>query len=241
MKTLNSANDLLLKFEQKFGFFVKDVDQGSDEWLSLKLGVISASMVHSLVPGRGGKFKQARETYMNQLVAQVCTGLMPEINGKALEWGSHHESAARACYHFQTGFDLDQVPFVFKDDLFREGCSPDSLTKDRGVEIKCPYNSENYIAFLVSDKIKPEYQWQVQYSMRVLDCEKYDFAQYDPRMRKKPIKIFEVGRDEEAQKVLEDCIPSFIEEMDQKLKSIGIEFGEQWVQAGNFFGRKVEQ
>jgi hypothetical protein len=166
---------------------------------------------------------------MANLVAQVCTGIIEEFNSKHTEWGNHNEDAARSSYEFSTGHTITQLPFVFKDDNYREGCSPDGIvTKNRGAEIKCPYNTEHYIKFLVEDKIKPEYKAQAQFQMRVLGGDEWDFVQYDPRMKKQPIKVVTIKRDSEMQKLFDDAVPAFIEEMDAMLKKIGIKFGDQW-------------
>lgn len=103
-----------------------------------------------------------------------------------------------------------------------------SLKKKRLVEYKCPYNTVNYIKFLVEDKIKAEYMWQYQYQMRVTGANVADFVQYDPRMTVSPFKILTVERDEEYQKKFDELIPQFILDMDTMLEMIGIEYGDQW-------------
>jgi uncharacterized protein YunC (DUF1805 family) len=47
-------------------------------------------------------------------------------------------------------------------------------------------------------------------------------------MKKKPMHIVTVKRDEEKQKTFDDLIPAFIEDMDSMLAKVGIKFGEQW-------------
>lgn len=227
MKTLDSIYQSLSGFGQTFGWQVADAQQGSEAWFKLKLGVISASRVSEAV---AKKDSATRNSYMCELVAQVCTGVQEEINSKHMDWGNQHEDAARSCYEFMTGLQMTQLPFVFKDGLWREGCSPDGIvTNDRGAEIKCPWASENYIKFLTADAIKPEYKWQANYTMRIMDADAWDFVQYDPRMKSKPMHIVTFGRDAEMQKKMDDLIPEFILDMDKMLAQIGVKFGEQWV------------
>jgi hypothetical protein len=227
MKTLGEINQTLSSFSQKYNIPVNDVSQGSEAWSKLKLGVISASNASKVV---AKKDSDTRLTYMAELVAQISTGIMEEINSKYLDWGNQQEAAARSSYVFAHDCALVELPFVFRDESFREGCSPDALLGDgsKGIEIKCPYNSVHYIKFLTEDKIKPEYVWQYQYTLRVLDADTWDFVQYDPRMKKKPMHIVTVKRDEEKQKTFDDLIPAFIEDMDSMLAKVGIKFGEQW-------------
>lgn len=227
MKTLNQINESLKVFENRFNLPVASANQGSQAWFMVKLGVISASNVSKAV---AKKDSETRNTYMSELVAQVCTGDQEEINSKYLEWGNTYEAAARSCYEFSTGDEIDQVPFVFKDGLFREGCSPDGLLRKSGkpVEIKCPFNATNYIKFLVDDTIKPEYKWQYQFALRVLEADEMDFVQYHPNMKIQPQKILTVKRDTEMQAKMDDLIPEFISDMDKMLSKVGIKFGDQW-------------
>lgn len=230
MKTLADIQKSLELFGQKYGLHITDAPQGSEAWFNLKLGVISASNASRAVAKRDS---DTRASYMAELIAQVCTGIAEEINSKYLDWGNQHEDAARSSYEFVTGHTVTEVPFAFKDDSFRTGCSPDGLVTDtKGVEIKCPYNSEHYVRFLLQEKIKPEYVWQYQFTLWVLDAGEWDFAQYDPRMKKSPLHFITVPRDEEKMKVFDEQIPLFIEDMDKLLKKAGFKFGEQWHRIG---------
>lgn len=227
MKALAEIKETLDVFEKTFGIKAGLAPQGSAEWLRVKLGVISASNASKAVAKRDS---ETRATYMAELVGQVCTGVVEELNAKALDWGNQHEDAARSSYEFGSGTLITQLPFVFKDTRFREGCSPDGIVNEKkGVEIKCPFNSTNYIKFLTEDKIKPEYVWQYQYTLRVMDADEWDFCQYDPRMRRNPLHVVTVRRDEEKQKIFDEAIPQFIEDMDKMLAKIGVKFGEQWL------------
>lgn len=230
MKTFQQINDNLLDFERKFKFKVTHAEQGSTEWLYMKLGVLSASNAAKII---AKKDSQTRYTYMSELVAQVCTGVPDEIHSKYLDWGSEHESAARSSYEFSTGNKVVPLTFVFKDGTYRCGCSPDGLvTVNRGVEIKTPFNAVNYIKFLCDDDIDPDYRKQVQFSIWVMDAGEWDFVQYHPHMKKKPLKRITIPRDEDAMKKFDDLVPEFISDMDIMLKKIGIEFGEQWLRLG---------
>lgn len=226
MKSLSEINALLARFEKKFGYQIGGAEQGSEAWFRAKLGVISASNASKAV---AKKDSDTRLTYMCELVAQVCTGLQNEIKAIAMEWGNQHEDAARAYYEFSSGLTMTKLPFVFKDDSYRVGCSPDGLVNDRkGAEIKCPFDSGNFIKFLCEARIKPEWQWQCQFTMNVLGAEQWDFCQYDPRMQKNMLALKTIDRDDKMQVTLDDAIPQFIHDMDKMLAQIGIRFGDQW-------------
>lgn len=227
MKTLSEIQDTLEKFQTQYGIAVADAQQGSDIWFRMKLGVLSASNASKIV---AKKDSETRATYMAELVAQVATGMVEEINSKYLDWGNEHEDAARSSYEFMSDHKLTNVPFVYADESFRVGCSPDALILDmkKGLEIKCPFNTVHYIKFLTDEKLKPEYRWQNQFQMMVTGAEIWDAVQFDPRMKKSPIHVVTVERDEAMQKTLADAVPQFVSDMDKMLARAGFEFGEQW-------------
>lgn len=226
MKSIKEINDLLGLFEKKFGYQIGGAQQQSEAWFNAKLGVLSSSHAHQIVSKKGS---ETRMTYLATLCAQVCTGLHHEIKAIAMDWGNQNEDKARSYYEFSSGLTITQLPFVFKDDTYREGCSPDGLVNDRkGVEIKAPFDSANYVKFFCGESIKSEWRWQQQYTMRILDAEQWDLCQYDERMKKNPMKILTVDRDEAMQKTFDDAVPAFIEDMDKMLAQIGIPFGHQW-------------
>src|SRR3990167_5106863 len=107
MKTLADINKTLKAFEDCFNLPVKDAMQGSDAWFKLKLGVLSASNASKIV---AKKDSETRHTYMAELCAQVCTGIMEEINSKYLDWGNQNEDAARSSYEFFSGQTITEVP-----------------------------------------------------------------------------------------------------------------------------------
>lgn len=227
MKTLKQYQDDLAKLTDSFGFNPGKVEQGSDEWFRMKLGVISASNIEKALAKEG---TATRSGYMAELVAQICTGERPEINAKALAWGKEHEAAARSAYEFATGDSIDEIAFIYSADM-RSGCSPDGLIKgkDKGLELKCPFSSRTFIEFLTDEKIKPEYIKQCQFAMWITGAEAWDFANYDPRMKKNMIHIVTIERDEKMMEEFDTKIPKFIKDMDAMLERAGFCFGEQWV------------
>jgi exodeoxyribonuclease (lambda-induced) len=226
MKSLKEILALHQQFEKKFGYKIAGAEQQSEAWFNTKLGVISASKI-SCVTAKPGS--ATRYTYMCDLVAQILTGLHSDVKAVAMDWGNQHEDAARAYYEARAKVKMIRLPFVFKDDTYREGCSPDGyINSKRGAEIKCPFNSTNFVKFLHSGEIDSDWEKQVQHGMRVLGAEQWDFGQYDPRSHGKMLKFVTIDRDEKYQKTMEDAVPDFINEMDKILESVGVKFGEQW-------------
>ncbi len=227
MITLDDISKTLLEFEKKFGFKVTGHQQLSETWFQLRLGVITASNASAAMAKPGS---ETRLTYMAELVAEICTGVWEEVNSKHMDWGRAHEDAARSYFEFCENIGTVPAPFVFKDDTFRVGCSPDGFVKEYPMpyEIKCPWSSANYVKFLVADSIKPEWKWQQNFNMWVLKAEKMYFCQFDPRMKKRPMKIMVTEADPDKQRAFDDLIPVFIQDMDKMLADIGLKFGDQW-------------
>lgn len=227
MKTLAEINQLLEMFEKKFGMKCLDAPQGSGRWLELKLGVISASNAYRAV---AKKSSQTRQSYLCELVGEVCSGVVEEISSKYLDYGAEHEGAARANYELKNRSEITQVTFIFKDETFRCGCSPDGVieSKSHGLELKVPFNAAKYADFFLTEGLSSEYMWQVQFSMWCADSESWDFAEYSPTFKANPLKNVSIPRDNEKMKSLDDLIPQFISDYDEALKKIGIPFGGQW-------------
>lgn len=233
MKTLADIDKTLREFEKQFGLQIRGAQQQSEPWFQTKLGVISSSAAQRAVSKRG---TAKRNTYLCELIAEVCTGVIEEVNFKQMEWGNQHEDAARSSYEFSADVKFTPLTFVFKDNLFRAGCSTDGLitlpkhsAPSRPCSIKCPWDSANYIKFLVGEEVKSEWEWQNDFELWVLEAAEIDVAQYDPRMKTKPLHTVTVPRNPERQKRLNDAIPELIHDMDKMLAQIGVKFGDQWV------------
>lgn len=213
----------------KFGFDGGEIEQGTPEWHRMRAGVITASRVHDIIKkGRAkGSYSAARQVYMNELIAQVCTGLLPEqLTAKQVLWGHENEPKALALYDPFEDKQINQIAFIYGLDM-RCGVSPDALVNDNGgLEIKCPWTTSQYIDQLLGGEPKPEYLTQMQYSMWLTGREYWDFANYDPRMKKKNIHVVKYEPDLKLFKVFDEEIPKFIKDMDDKLASIGFKFSD---------------
>lgn len=206
---------------------MENIEQGSPEWLRMKLGVISASNVHAVLAKKG---TQARENYLLDLVSQIATKQSETIDGQALRWGRENEDGARSAYEMITQRSVEQVAFIYGKDK-RIGASPDGIIKDQsiGCEFKSPWSSRNHTAFLIADKVKKEYIYQVQFCMYVTGFEYWDFCSYDKRFIKNMLKIVTVKKDSSIFQMFENEIPLFVSEMDAMLERIDLKWGDQWL------------
>ncbi len=214
---------------ETLGFDLSKVEQGSPEWHRSRAGVVSASKAYYLLMGRK---TAGRQTYLNELVASVATGELPEeIKAKPLQWGKDNEGDARDAYSAATFESVVDIAFIYRDKTMRAGCSPDGLIvgQEKGLELKCPFSSAVYIAFAAAETIKKEEVIQCQFSMWITGYKSWGFAKFDPRMANcRKLHYVELERDEEMISKIETGYKEFIEDMDGMLDSLGLKFGMQW-------------
>lgn len=224
---------------EKLGFDVSAISQGSDEWKKCRLACITASRVGDILTEprtkadkEAGLLSGMAETYMMDLIAEVCTGAIPdEIPARPLLWGKKHEDAARMLFEFENDLTIELPPIYYKDESMRCACSPDGMCSDgRGLELKSPYTSSQYVRFRLGglDAVKKEYMAQVQYSMWVTGCNEWWFSNYDPRMRRENMYSIIIKKDNEFHDAFETKIPAFIAKMDEALDVMGFKFFDQW-------------
>lgn len=193
------------------GIDVSNIEQGDEAWHRLRLGVITASEVHNVIskPRSGKKWTDMKMSYFLTLLAEVCTGVAPEVNARALAWGKQYEDDARTLFEFTTDVKVTGSPILFRDEDMRTACSPDGLCSDgRGLELKCPFTSRDFMKFRLGgfEAIKSAYMAQVQFSMWVTGRDAWYFANYDPRMKREGIHHVVVERDDKYLICKTDCI-----------------------------------
>jgi hypothetical protein len=204
-----------------------DVEQGCDEWLSIRLGLPSASRFKDLMSSPRSKtevFSATSKSYMMELIAEILTGEQKKISGPALDWGTNSEPKACAYYEAVSGNDVEHKGICLTDDKLL-GASPDGFVNDDGgLEIKCPFNSAIHIATVITGEMPKEHMPQVQGNMLVNGRKWWDFVSFDPRIDGKGrIFITRIKRDEEYIAKLQEKIDAFILEMKRILKeSFGI-------------------
>ena len=82
---------------------ILDQEQGSEEWLRVRLGRPSASMFNKLIT-QTGKPSSSADGYINELIAERLTGKSePFYVTEWMERGTALEPEAREAYEFITG------------------------------------------------------------------------------------------------------------------------------------------
>ena len=150
----------------------KDIDQGSQEWLNMRLGLITCSEIKTIRADGAGA-----QTYINGLAYERITGESSAVFSGNLwtERGHELEPVAREAYERKTGFKVEQVSFI-KNLGF--GYSPDGLVDDNGlIEIKAK-QPKDQIAILRSGDIPKEHLDQLDGGLLCSNREWIDFVAY---------------------------------------------------------------
>lgn len=133
-------------------------DQGSEEWLRMRAGVITASMFGAargrLKSGPNkGDFTEAAKNYAFRTAIERISGepLDEGFETFAMRRGHELEPAARVEHEMQTGLVVQRAGFVLSDDG-RYGCSADGLIgDDGGAEYKCFIDPAKLRSFHIDD------------------------------------------------------------------------------------------
>ena len=199
---------------------IHNVEQGSEAWFQLRLGVPSASRFKDLLTPTG-KPSASSEKYMHELLAEKMSGKrFDSFDTFHMKRGRELEPEAANVFSFQTDLICREVGFVTNDSE-TVGCSPDRLIFGSGLEIKCPAHT-THVKYLIdyhkNDEMPQEYYAQVQGTMWLMDLEDYWFMSYHPDL---PNLIMNVKRDDKYIALLAAAIDKLLEELETNLTLIG--------------------
>lgn len=111
---------------------IENIDQGTDEWRNLRIGIPTASRFQEIVQTNGSPSK-SRTKYLYDLAGERITGC-PKVTYKygSMQTGNDREDEGRDYYAKDVDEPVKQVAFVYLDETRSVGCSPDALVGDRG-------------------------------------------------------------------------------------------------------------
>jgi len=200
----------------------RHIIQGSDQWDEVRCGRFTASEMHRLMGsakremtpeelanrpkkgvGSSVKFITLNDvlsdvalTYIKQKVAETLTGkLKPSSYAYPLVYGKETESEAVEYFQEKTGLKCEEIGFCPYTD--HAGGSPDRDIPDDNsfLEVKCPWQSENQIDYLMLTdhfdlkRMHPDYYYQVQSNLVFTGKDKAHFVTYDPRFKNDNLKM----------------------------------------------------
>lgn len=202
---------------------MKDLEQGSPEWLAARVGRVTASRIADVMAkGKGGE-AQTRLNYKWQLVAEVMTGQSQEDRffSQAMAWGVEQEPFARAAYEIQTGGLVENVGLVAHPSIPRCAASPDGLVGLDGLlEIKCP-KTPTHLEYMEKGAIPGHYQLQMLWQMACTGRQWVDFATFDPRLPEElQLFVMRFPRDQTRIDAIESEVQKFWNEIDEIIETL---------------------
>jgi putative phage-type endonuclease len=166
---------------------IKGIEQGSPEWMALRIGKIGGSRVSDvLTEGRNGAESLIKRKYKNELIRERLTGKKLETyKTPAMQRGIDLEPMARAWYEVKYNTFVDQVAIVLHPTIDGAQCSPDGIVEATNslIEIKIP-NPENHLDnILTGGKQLEQYYDQVQWQLACMPEKEFcDLISFDPDM-----------------------------------------------------------
>jgi putative phage-type endonuclease len=205
--------------EDRISAFI-GVEQGSEEWLMIRLGKVTASGVADVLAKTKSGVSASRGNYLIKLALQRVTGAVEEsYTNDAMQWGIDNEAQARVAYEVKSGNFVDQIAFVEHPTIKWFGASPDGLINDDGlVEIKCP-NSATHWSYIKAGEPPTKYYIQMQAQMACTGRQWCDFVSFDPRMPdRSKLFIVRVMRSNDFIADMETEIKTFLNEVEAEVK-----------------------
>lgn len=213
-----------MKLEERI---IRDVIQGSPDWMALRIGRIGGSRVADLLTeGRSGAESLTRRKYKNEIIRERLTGLkLNSFKTPAMQRGIDLEPLARAWYEVKNNVFVDQVAIVKHPTIQDAQCSPDGIIfadKPYLIEIKVPAPENHLDNLLTGGKQLEQYYDQAMWQLACMpEMEFCDLISFDPEMPDH-LKGFvkRIYRDDEYIKTMEDKVILFLQEVETTITNL---------------------
>jgi exodeoxyribonuclease (lambda-induced) len=184
-------------------------EQGSDDWLESRRGVITGSRFKD-ARDRTAKGMSAKAKLYAQDVARERVGGQAEsvyVNA-AMRTGTEQEPLARQAYEARSGNLVEEAGFITTDDG-KFGVSVDGLVDDDGIiEIKTMVSSGTLFRAVVEGD-HSDYIDQINGALWLLGRKWCDLVLWAPDLPQGRLTIVRIARDENAIQALEDDLVAF--------------------------------
>ena len=178
-----------------------DIEQGSTEWLDMRLGLITCSEISSIRADGAGA-----QSYINALAYERITGESSSVF-EGNEWtkrGQELEPVARQMYEQKTGTVVSMVSFVENKGF---GYSPDGLIygsqpmwPEGGIEIKVKQPAEQ-IHILRTGEIPKKHMDQLIGGLACAELDWIDFVSYCPNLPLFICRVCAIEHKEQMEKI----------------------------------------
>lgn len=187
------------------------IDQNSDQWFSLRLGLVTASNFGKVMANEGKSFGNPASEYAQRISIEGVTGKRIETyQNEYMITGIELEPEAREKYEQETFNIVDNGGFMQLGDHI--GGSADGIVGDNGlIEIKS-VKFNTHFERLRAGGIDSKYKWQIHGNIWIYNRQWCDFISYCPDFpENKQLYVCRVYRDEEIIKRLNHRLDKFIE------------------------------
>lgn len=198
------------------------LQQGTDAWLSARMGKVTASRVADVIAKTKSGYSTSRKNYAIELALERITKRRQEgFSSAAMAWGTEQEPNARAAYEMHCGLLVEEVGLIDHPTIPMAAASPDGLVGTRGLlEIKCP-NPATHLETILSGKPDPRYISQMFWQMACTGRDWVDFVSYDPRFPEaKQLFVCRVERDQNLIAELEAEVQAFLGEVETIVRKL---------------------
>lgn len=200
----------------------EDIEQGTDEWLALRCGLLTASEMKHIMSPKTGKpaANDKSRSHVFEIAAQrISEYVEPSYISDDMLRGREDEFRARDLYAETTGMDVRQVAFITNDKWgFTLGASPDGLVGDDG-GIECKSRRQKYqVETLAKLEVPEEYILQIQTFLLVTERKWCDFVSYSGGL---PMAIIRVTPDPKMQAAIIDAAAAFEKQVAETIAAYG--------------------
>lgn len=198
-------------------------DQGSAQWLQLRVGKITASRMADVMATlkKGGEGADRRNYRIELMTERITERANEHYISRDMERGTELEPDARSSYELAQQVMVDTAGFVLHPTMDYLGASPDGLVgNDGGMEIKCPRDT-THVRWLTEGTVPMEHRPQMYTNMLCCEREWWDFCSFSPFF--KPF-IVRLMRDEAEIQKIEAEAEQFNREVEQ-----GVKWLEPWI------------
>lgn len=197
---------------------IREIEQGSADWLALRLGIVTCSELDCLlVNGKGPEgFGSGAMSYMDQLIGERITGEAAELpfSTRATERGKEFELLARDLYQIREDVAVEEVAIILNHGI---GYSPDGLIGDMGLtEIKSKL-PKFQASVILAGEVPKEHVAQCQGGLYVSGREWIDFVSYWKGM---PLFVKRMHRDEAYIAKLAERVNTFNELLEDRMAKV---------------------
>jgi hypothetical protein len=206
-------------------FHVVECDQGTDDWLQARCGLLTGSRAPDMLKTLKGKGEAAsRRDLRLALVCERLTGRPTESGyvSADMKRGRELEAAAVRAYEARMGVFVKRVGFLRHPTLLA-GCSPDGYVGDYKVIVECKApRSATHLGYLRSGKrIPDEYYGQCLHNCWISGAEFCDFFSFDPRFPLE-LQMYHVryAPSEFERMTYQRTVETFLAEVDQELEDV---------------------